>query len=40
MLIAPELFKIHVLAGTRLEGEEHNILCEVQRSFVRATLLT
>jgi hypothetical protein len=26
MLLAPELFWIHVLAGARLEGEEHNIL--------------
>jgi hypothetical protein len=28
-LLAPELFRIHVLAGTRLEGEECNILREV-----------
>jgi hypothetical protein len=28
-LLAPELFRIHVLAGTRLEGEECNILHEV-----------
>jgi hypothetical protein len=28
-LLAPELFRIHALAGTRLEGEEHNILHEV-----------
>jgi hypothetical protein len=26
MLLAPELFQIHVLAGIRLEGDEHNIL--------------
>jgi hypothetical protein len=26
MLLAPELFRIHVLAGVRLEGAEHNIL--------------
>jgi transposase InsO family protein len=32
-LLAPELFRIHALAGTRLEGEEHNILHEVQRSL-------
>jgi hypothetical protein len=25
-LLAPELFRIHTLAGTRLEGDEHNIL--------------
>jgi hypothetical protein len=31
-LLAPELFRIHALAGTRLEGEECNILREVQRS--------
>jgi hypothetical protein len=24
MLLAPELFRIHALAGTRLEGEERN----------------
>jgi hypothetical protein len=29
MLLAPELFRIHELAGTRLKGEEHNILREV-----------
>jgi hypothetical protein len=33
ILLAPELFRIHALAGTRLEGEEHNILCEVWRSL-------
>jgi hypothetical protein len=33
MLLAPELFRIHALAGTRLEGEEHNILCEVWYSL-------
>jgi hypothetical protein len=32
-LLAPELFRIHALAGTRLEGEGHNILCEVRRSL-------
>jgi hypothetical protein len=32
-LLAPELFRIHVLAGTRLEGKERNILREVQRSL-------
>jgi hypothetical protein len=32
-LLAPELFRIHVLVGTRLEGEEHNILREVQCSL-------
>jgi hypothetical protein len=32
-LLAPELFRIHALAGTRLEGEERNILREVQRSL-------
>jgi hypothetical protein len=26
MLLALELFRIHVLAGVRLEGEERNIL--------------
>jgi hypothetical protein len=25
-LLAPELFRIHVLAGARIEGDEHNIL--------------
>jgi hypothetical protein len=33
MLLAPKLFRIHVLAGTRLEGEEHNILQEVWHSL-------
>jgi hypothetical protein len=33
MLLAPELFRIHVLAGVRLEGEERNILREVRRSL-------
>jgi hypothetical protein len=33
MLLTPELFQIHALTGTRLEGEEHNILHEVQRSL-------
>jgi hypothetical protein len=26
MLLAPELFRIHALAGTRLEGDKCNIL--------------
>jgi hypothetical protein len=33
ILLAPELFRIHALAGTRLEGEECNILREVQCSL-------
>jgi hypothetical protein len=33
ILLASELFRIHVLAGTRLEGEEHNILHEVRCSL-------
>jgi hypothetical protein len=32
-LLAPELFQIHALAGVRLEGNEHNILQEVQCSL-------
>jgi hypothetical protein len=32
-LLAPELFRIHALAGIRLEGEECNILQEVWRSL-------
>jgi hypothetical protein len=32
-LLAPELFRIHVLAGARFQGEEQNILWEVQRSL-------
>jgi hypothetical protein len=32
-LLAPELFWIHALAGIRLEGDERNILREVQRSL-------
>jgi hypothetical protein len=32
-LLAPELFRIHALAGTRLEGEERNILHEGQHSL-------
>jgi hypothetical protein len=32
-LLAPELFRIHALAGTRLEGEERNILHGVRRSL-------
>jgi hypothetical protein len=30
MLLAPELFWIHALAGVRLKGDERNILQEVQ----------
>jgi hypothetical protein len=33
MLLAPELFRIHVLVSVRLEGDERNILQEVQRSL-------
>jgi hypothetical protein len=33
MLLTPELFQIHALTGTRLEGEERNILREVRRSL-------
>jgi hypothetical protein len=33
MLLTPELFCIHALAGVRLEGDECNILREVQRSL-------
>jgi hypothetical protein len=32
-LLAPELFHIHVLTGTRLKGKERNILREVQCSL-------
>jgi hypothetical protein len=32
-LLAPELFRIHALAGVQLEGEERNILREVRRSL-------
>jgi hypothetical protein len=32
-LLAPELFWIHMLAGARLEGDERNILREVQLSL-------
>jgi hypothetical protein len=32
-LLMPELFQIHELAGIRLEGDEHNILREVQHSL-------
>jgi hypothetical protein len=32
-LLAPELFRIHALAGVRLESEERNILQEVRRSL-------
>jgi hypothetical protein len=33
MLLTPELFWIHMLTGTRLEGEERNILREVRHSL-------
>jgi hypothetical protein len=33
MLLTPELFHIHTLAGVRLEGDERNILQEVRRSL-------
>jgi hypothetical protein len=32
-ILAPELFRIHALAGVRLEGEERNILREVRCSL-------
>jgi hypothetical protein len=32
-LLAPELFRIHALAGVRLEGDECNILWEVRHSL-------
>jgi hypothetical protein len=32
-LLAPELFRIHALAGVRLEGDERNILREVRCSL-------
>jgi hypothetical protein len=32
-LLAPELFRIHALAGVRLEGDERNILRDVRRSL-------
>jgi hypothetical protein len=32
-LLAPELFRIHALAGARLEGDERNILREVRLSL-------
>jgi hypothetical protein len=32
-LLAPELFQIHALAGARFQGNERNILREVQRSL-------
>jgi hypothetical protein len=32
-LLAPELFRIHALAGIRLEGNERNILREIRRSL-------
>jgi hypothetical protein len=33
MLLAPKLFRIHALGGTRLGGEERNILHEVRCSL-------
>jgi hypothetical protein len=33
MLLAPELFWIHVLAGARFQGDERNILREVRHSL-------
>jgi hypothetical protein len=33
MLLAPELFWIHTLAGIRLKGDEYNILQEVRHSL-------
>jgi hypothetical protein len=33
MLLTPELFRIHVLAGVRLKGDECSIFQEVQRSL-------
>jgi hypothetical protein len=33
MLLAPELFWIHALAGVKLEGDERNILPEVWHSL-------
>jgi hypothetical protein len=33
MLLTPELFQIHALAGIRLEDEECNILREVRHSL-------
>jgi hypothetical protein len=32
-LLAPELFRIHALAGVRLKGDKRNILREVRRSL-------
>jgi hypothetical protein len=32
-LLAPELFRIHALAGVRLEGDKRNILREVRCSL-------
>jgi hypothetical protein len=32
-LLAPELFRIHALAGARFQGDEQNILREVRRSL-------
>jgi hypothetical protein len=33
MLLAPELFQIHTLAGARFQGDEQNILQEVRHSL-------
>jgi hypothetical protein len=33
ILLSPELFRIHMLACARLEGDECNMLREVQRSL-------
>jgi hypothetical protein len=33
MLLAPELFRIHALAGARFQGDEQNILREVRCSL-------
>jgi hypothetical protein len=32
-LLAPELFRIHALAGARFQGDKHNIFREVQHSL-------
>jgi hypothetical protein len=32
-LLAPELFRIHALAGARFQGDERNILREVRHSL-------
>jgi hypothetical protein len=36
-LLSPELFQIHALSGTRLEGDERNILQEVRCSLCKDT---